>query len=283
VIVAFVLVSLLARPTSGTGPCAVTTRAVLPDVEEASGLAVSRRHPDVIWTHNDSGNAAVLFALDASSGMPRGRVRVPMQLRDLEALSAARCDAARPRSNPTDDCLFLGDVGDNSRSRPRVQVLVVPEPDPGDAETARPEVYVVSYPGGAHNAEAMFVTGGRLFIITRDRKGTLYGSAAPLGPDHAITLRRISDLGLEAVTDAGTSPDGASVAVRTSHDVLIYQTADLIAGGVTPRMTISIAGAREPQGEGIALGEAGMLYLASEGGWLSRAGRFTALRCSVRL
>lgn len=282
VTVAFFLVALLAGPKDTTGPCQVINRAILPDVPEASGLAVSRRDPGLIWTHNDSGNAAVLFAIDAA-GTPRGHVRVPIQLRDWEAISAARCDSLRLRSGPADTCLFLGDIGDNSRARPRVQVLVVPEPDARDANTRRPDVYAVSYPDGAHNAEAMFVTGGRLFIITRDRVGTLYGSVAPLGENHAIMLRRISTLGLEAVTDAETSRDDTSVVVRTSHEVLTYRTGDLIGGGVTPRARVPIDGLREPQGEGVALGDGGMLYLASEGGILSRAGRLVTLRCNPAL
>jgi hypothetical protein len=282
VTVAFFLVAFLARPNDTAGPCQVISRVRLPDVPEASGLAVSRRDPGLIWTHNDSGNDAVLFAVSAK-GTAGGHVRVPAQLRDWEALSAARCDPQRRRSDLTSTCLFLGDIGDNNRTRPRVQVLVVPEPDPGDADTRRPEVYAISYPDGAHNAEAMFVAGGRLFIITRDRAGTLYGSDAPLGDHHAITLQRISELGLEAVTDAETSSDEASVAVRTSHDVVIYRTADLIGGSVRPRMRISIDGVREPQGEGVALGESGILYLASEGGWMSRTGRLTTLRCNVAL
>jgi hypothetical protein len=282
VTVAFFVVALLARPKNTTGPCTVISRAMLPDVPEASGLAISRHDPGLIWTHNDSGNAAALFAIDAA-GRPRGHVRVPAQLRDWEAMSAAPCDSLRLRSGPASSCLFLGDIGDNSRARSRVQVLVVPEPAPGDADTPRPDVYAVSYPDGAHNAEAMFVTGGRLFIITRDRVGTLYGSVAPLGEDHAITLRRISQLGLSAVTDAETSPDATSVVVRTSHEVRIYRTGDLIGGGVTPRVKIPIDGVREPQGEGVAIGEGGMLYLASEGGILSRAGRLVTLRCNLAL
>jgi len=42
-------------------------------VHEASGLAVSRRHPDRLWAHNDSGEP-VLFAVD-EHGTTKGRVR----------------------------------------------------------------------------------------------------------------------------------------------------------------------------------------------------------------
>ena len=62
---------------------------MLPEIPEASGLAVSRRDPGLLWSHNDSGSAAVLFALD-TAGTMRGRVRVPVKTRDWEDVSAAR-------------------------------------------------------------------------------------------------------------------------------------------------------------------------------------------------
>ena len=257
---------------------------MLGDVPEASGLAVSRRHEGLLWTHNDSGNTPVLFAID-ESGDIRGRVRVPANMRDWEAIAAAPCKSG--------DCLYLGDIGDNAFARRQVQVLVVPEPDLTDARTMPPDTYTVNYPDGRHNAEAMFIAGGRLFIVTRDR-GTLYGSAAPLGENHSIALQRIAPLGLKdaVVTDAEASPDEGSVAVRTSHEVLIYRTADLIRGDIDALVRIPIDGLGEAQGEGVALGALSgdtpqrrftvwMLYLASEGRPWSRAGRFISLRCSL--
>ena len=282
VIAAFLVVALISRPHNTAGPCKVTNRAMLPDVPEASGLAVSRAHPGLIWTHNDSGNDAVLFALDASGTM-RGHVRVPILMRDWEDISASPCESLRLRSGQARDCLYLGDIGDNSFNRRRIQVLVVAEPDEAAAETAHPEIFNLAYPDGAHNAEAMFAIRGRVFIVTRDDVGAVYASPSPLGEDHNITLQRITQLGLVAVTDAEASPDDASVAVRTSHEVVIYQTADLIRGEVSPRVRMPIDGLREPQGEGIALGENGMLYLASEGGWLTRAGQLLTLRCRLNL
>jgi hypothetical protein len=64
------------RPDDSVGPCVVVHGpAMLPEIPEASGLAVSRRDPGLLWSHNDSGNAAVLFALD-TAGTLRGHVRV---------------------------------------------------------------------------------------------------------------------------------------------------------------------------------------------------------------
>src|SRR5688500_2734693 len=48
--------------------------ARLAEVHEASGLALSRRHTGVLWTHNDSGRA-MLYAVGVD-GQLRARVAV---------------------------------------------------------------------------------------------------------------------------------------------------------------------------------------------------------------
>jgi hypothetical protein len=267
-----VIAVILLRPDSAAGPCVVVQPATLvPEIPEASSLAVSRRNPGILWSHNDSGNAAVLFALDARGALV-GRVRVPIRTRDWEDVSAARC--------PAGDCLYIADIGDNRLARKRILIYRVPEPDPGDAETAPAEVFSATYADGPHNAEGLFVVGADIFVVTRDRTGGLYRSTRPAAE---LTLERFGELGLAAVTDAEASPDEASIAVRTSKEVVIYRTADVMRGGVVPSgLRIPIQGLKEPQGEGVALGADGMLYLASEGRPWNRAGRFISLRCALR-
>jgi hypothetical protein len=267
------LTAFMLTPATIAGPCTVAAGPTkMPEIPEASGLAISRRTPGVIWSHNDSGNAEVLFALDPT-GNVRGRVRVPMRMRDWEDVSAARCE-----SGP---CLYFGDIGDNGLERRRIQIARVPEPAPGDAQTAPPEIFHATYTDGRHNAEAMFVIGEDLFIITRDRTAGVYRSTRAGTSRHELMFERIGQLGLAAVTDAEASPDETLVAVRTSDHVLVYRTAELINGGNTPHVRIPIGGLKEAQGEGVALGANGMLYLASEGGAWSRAGTVISLRCSL--
>src|SRR6185503_13979859 len=105
--------------------------------------------------------------------------------------------------------------------------------------------------------------GSDLFIITRDRTGTVYHSKLP---EHGgdIRLERLSSLNLTAVTDAEASPDEKAVVVRTSHEVVFYRSADLIRGETVAYLRIPIDGLRESQGEGVAVDATGMLYLASE-------------------
>ena len=268
-------VLLMERPDDAAGPCVVAQRATtLREIPEASGLAISRRTPGIIWSHNDSGHATELFALDAVTGALRGRVRVPVRTRDWEAISAGRC--------PAGNCLYIADIGDNGLARKRVEIYRVPEPSPGDAETSRPEAFSAAYSDGRHNAEAFFTVGDDLFIVTRDRTGGLYRSKAPVRGGEELTFERIGQFLLEAVTDAGASPDEASIVVRTSQTAIVYRTADVLRGGTIPYgLRIPIGHLREPQGEGVALDEKGTLYLASEGSLFNSAGRFIRLQCTL--
>ena len=261
----------LGRQERSAGPCVVAAGPfLLPDVQESSGLAVSRRTPGLLWTHNDSGNAPILFALEA--GGVRGRVRVPIRARDWEDVSAAPC--------PSGDCLYVADIGDNQNSRKQVRIYRVPEPAAGDAETAEPEIFTAVYADGPHNAEALFVIDPNMFIVTRDRTGSVYRAALPRSGDADLTLQRIGELQLAAVTDAETSRDGTTVVVRTPREVVLYRAADFLRGVGRPYLRIPIDGLREPQGEGVAL-DGQMLYLSSESGAGTAGGRVVALRCEL--
>ena len=271
VVGALFLVALVSRPGTGAGPCAVARGPVmLPELPEASGLAISRRTTGLLWSHNDSGNATVLFALD-TSGKVRGRIRLPVLTRDWEDVSAANCT--------TGSCLYIADIGDNALARPRIQIYRVPEPSPDEKETVRPEVFRAAYADGPHNAEAMFVIGADLFIVTRDRTGGVYKATATVPARQDLTFHRIGQLGLAAVTDAEASPDETSVVVRTSDEAVLYRTADVRRGALVPYRRIPLDGLRELQGEGVALG-GHTLYLASEGWQFNRAGRLLELHCS---
>jgi hypothetical protein len=242
----------------------------LPDVDEASGLAVSRQYPGVLWSHNDSGNATVLFALD-TAGAVRGRVQVPADTRDWEDVSIARCG--------DHDCVYIADIGDNRLVRPRVYIYRVPEPAPQDPRTDTPTVFRARYADGAHNAEAMFVAGDNFFIVTRDRTGRVYRAQVPASPQHELVFEHVGDLGLAAVTDAETSRDDNTVIVRTSHEAVLYRAADVLQQRFVPYLRVPLDGLKERQGEAVAL-DGNMIYLASEGPRFSGGGSFVSLRCA---
>ena len=250
--------------------CVAAGRPVtLKELPEASGLTLGRRTPGTLWTHNDSG-APVVFALNASGTM-QGRVQVSnAAVDDWEDVTAGPC--------PSGQCLYVADIGDNGTARRSITIYRLPEPLPGDAASAPAEAFTARYPDGAHDAEALFVTGdGSVFVITKDAAATLYRYPGTLRGGGTATLERVAELPLKRVTDADLSADGRWVVVRTNAEVTFYPAADLVRGKAAG-MTMSLAALKEPQGEGVALAADGTLYLVSEGGG---GGRLSTMRCNL--
>jgi hypothetical protein len=145
------------------------------DLEESSGVAASRDYPGVFWTHNDSGWDPVVFAID-STGTILARVRVEgAHNRDWEDIEIAPCTPGQPQ-----DCLFIGDIGDNNERHQRIAVFRIPEPNPWTDSVSAPATAIrVTYPDGPRDAEALFVTDRGIHIVNKGRS-------------HAIDLFRIS-------------------------------------------------------------------------------------------
>ena len=268
---ALVIFQPLSAAQNGLGPCTISSGPTrLQGIAEASGLTLSRKAPGLLWSHNDSG-APVVFGIDRA-GVHR-QVRIPTAtVTDWEDISAARC--------PSGDFLYIANIWDNQRNRRSVTIYRVPEPGSTAAETTAPDIFTARYPDGPHDAEALFVVDAGLFIVTKDDAGILYRLPQPLTGNNPMTLQRAGTLGLRRVTDADASPDGRIVAVRTNDEVVFYRATDLTTGATTPRGTrASLRRLQEPQGEGVALGPNGEVYLASEG--TGRAGTLTSLHCTL--
>lgn len=247
----------------------VGAMAPLPGLPEASGVAVSLRNPGVLWTLNDSGDPE-LIAVD-SNGTMKGRVRVSgATVQDWEAISSARCDGRA--------CLYIADIGDNNATRKEITVYRVPEPAPGDRETQPAEIFTATYPDGAHDAEALFVNrDGGLMIVTKEKPSAVYRFPEPMKPGTTVTLEAGGMLPIQSVTDAETSRDGEWIAVRTNTELFFFRHEEFALGAHGSPVKLAKVG--EPQGEGVALGENGRVYLVGEGKH-HQPGTLTTLQCA---
>jgi len=97
-----------------------------PAIVESSGLVASRRYPGVFWTHNDSGSAPVIFAIN-QRGQALGRF--PVQRVSVVDLEDIAIDG--------NGRLYLADIGADGRSRDRVAVYRIREPNPRGTERRR--------------------------------------------------------------------------------------------------------------------------------------------------
>ena len=195
-------------------------------VDESSGLAASRLNPGLLWTHNDSGDGPNLYAFDAG-GRRRGVWRVSgARAVDWEDM------AAGPGPEPGRQYLYVGDIGDNRRTRAHVSVYRVPEPrvTPADAASTRgapretePAAELrLRYPDGRHDAEALLVhpATGDLYVVVKNGEpacGVYRLRAAQLTAEvntleRAGEFRSPSPLG-SLVTGGAISPDGRRVVI----------------------------------------------------------------------
>ena len=264
-----------ARQCSAAG-----TLVRLPGLSEASGLALSRRVPGRLWTHNDSGQP-LLVALD-SRGAVSGQVRVAgAKVEDWEAVAVGPCGGG--------SCLYIGDIGDNDARRRRITVYRVPEPDAASGTVAVSDTFHATYPDGAHDAEAMFVAGGRVYIVTKGETGpvALYRFPAQLQSATTMALERVGEATLKAdadsrITDGSVSPDDQWVVLRSRSALTFYSAADFLAGQWRAAFTADLKPMKEPQGEGVALGPDNSVFIAGEGGGKKQPGTFARFTCAPR-
>lgn len=260
--------------------------AGLPDgLHEASGVAVSRRTPGVLWLHEDSGGDAELFAV-GTDGRDLGRVEVRgAENNDWEDVAVGPCEGGTAGS-----CLYVADVGDNGADRRDVEVWMVPEPAPGDARTAEAVRFRARYPGGPRDAEALFVLpDGGVYVVSKGEDGPVEVFRFPLVPgDRGAEMERVRSLGPEPsqpgdrITAADASPDGRWVALRTYRSLFLVPTDELLRpSGPLSLRSADLTGLGEAQGEGVALAGDGTVWLASEGAGRGAPGTLAALRCRL--
>jgi glucose/arabinose dehydrogenase len=254
----------------------------VPELPEGSGLAVSRSTPGRLWAHNDSGQP-VIYALD-SAGKVTGRVQVTgATVGDWEAVAVGPCGKG--------SCLHIGDIGDNNANRKRVTVYRLPEPEGATGSAAVAEVFHATYPDGPHDAEALLIDGdGRLYIVTKGETGpvAVYRFPAALKPGMEHRLERVGGVGAARggaatrITDGAVSPDGEWAVLRTTSALVFYRASDLLAGRWRESARVDLAAAREPQGEGVALGEGNTVFVGGEGGGKGRPGTFARFTCAPK-
>ncbi len=158
---------------SFAGPFEVA-RVETDELDEASGLVASRRHPGIFWTHNDSGDGPRVFAIDR-----QGRLRGLFELADTEAIDWEDL-AIGPGPEPGRNYLYLADVGDNPLERARVLVHRIAEPELPPAATADKtqiietiDTFILEQPRGPQDTEAIVVdpVSGDLLLLTKEDWG----------------------------------------------------------------------------------------------------------------
>lgn len=215
-----------------------------PEIVESSGLVVSDGR---VVTTNDSGDEGRVFVVDPASGRTVGVTRWSEDPVDVEALAPA--DHGH---------VWVGDIGDNRGRRDSIEVARVPVADRDQEVDAG--ALELTYPGGGRDAETLLAhpRTGRLHVVTKTvLAGEVLAAPARMSDDAPNRLRPVGPAPA-MVTDGAFFPDGRHLMLRSYARafVLAYPSFEVVGSWSLPQ---------QPQGEGVAIGPDGGIYLSTEG------------------
>ena len=217
------------------------------EINESSGIAISRNNPGIFWTHNDSGNDPIIYGINPGFGIV-ARIRLlDVEGRDLEDIAVAPCSI----EVPTKYCIFVADIGDNWFARGTKEldfpkIYIIEEPTLGTFSKQinigiNPKLLRVAYEDNKpYNAEGFAVTENLdLLIITKGdtREDTAklyrlpyetwidnYDTKEPIYLNFEDNLIRVSSR-FQRVT-AATYLDGI-LAIKTPLHIYFYKASEL--------------------------------------------------------
>ena len=215
-------------------PREITGQVAFTEATEISGAVASRAHPGLLWVHNDSGDTARLFALDATGAH--------LGVFHLEGISAFDWEDITIGEDPTtgEEVIYIGDIGDNPGTRESVTVHRVTDPWVTAIDGVVPPNVISSttftYPDQPRDAEALLLDpwSNELYVISkRETHQVLYQVPENTPPGEVGVAEKLLVLPtppLGSVRDnivaADISPDGYEVMVKTYLQMLYWKRED---------------------------------------------------------
>jgi hypothetical protein len=267
-----------AGPASGYASPVVAGLIETDDIKESSGLSASECQ-DVLWTHNDSGNDALVYAM-GTDGRHLGTWRVGgAQNVDWESVASYK--------DPSGKCfLLLGDIGDNDELRPEVEIYRIPEPtastDTASSTSASPlatepaQSMRLRYPDGSNDAETLLVHpwSGDVYVVTKKKSGPagVYRMQPAFGTDTVVTSTKVADITVPSspeghLTGGSMSPDGRRVMLcdlEGGYELVLPEGAT-DPDDIWRQTPLTVDIGDRKQGEGVSYGRDGRsLYASSE-------------------
>jgi hypothetical protein len=267
-----------AAPASGYASPVVAGLIETDDIKESSGLSASECQ-DVLWTHNDSGNDALIYAMGTDGGH-LGTWRVGgAQNVDWESVATYK--------DPSGKCfLLLGDIGDNDETRAEVEIYRIPEPtastDTASSTSASPlatepaQTMRLRYPDGSNDAETLLVHpwSGDIYVVTKTKSGPagVFRMQPAFGTGTVVTSTKIADIAVPSspeghLTGGSMSPDGRRVMLcdlEGGYELVLPEGAT-DPDDIWRQAPLTVDLGDRKQGEGVSYGRDGRsLYASSE-------------------
>lgn len=187
-------------------------------VDEASGIADSRRFKGNVWIHEDGDNPAAIY-LFSHQGKLQGRLDLPVSNRDWEDMTIG----PGPETGKT--YIYIGEIGDNATVHKEYIVYRFLEPDDLVAPITKVDNLRFVYSDGkSYNAETLMLdpTTKDLYIIT---KGVfterIYKLAYPQSTAEVNTAQFVGNTQQFILTAGDISADGTEIVLK-NYDAVLY-------------------------------------------------------------
>ena len=241
-------------------------------IKEASGLASSRVNANVLYTHNDRGDDARIFAIRSDG----------KHIATLNLKSALHVDyediAVGPGPLTDTSYIYVGDIGNNLyKDEPRDNIVIyrLPEPDIGaDFDAPRSinvdvDALTLAYPSGAHDAETLLIDpfDSSLYVITkRNGDNYIYRTSQAWGAGDASQMLEYAGRMKSAddATGGDISVDGTEILIKNVREMVYFTREDPSSFGLASVLRgkgETLPYEREAQGESVAFAVDGRGYL----------------------
>jgi hypothetical protein len=180
------------------------------ELRESSGLALSTRDSNLVWSHNDSGGKPRLFGFDRQSGAMRALLTLENATAvDWEDMCAYEVDGRH--------FLAVGDVGDNNSRRKFVTIYIVEEPPLAGRDLAKIKSNSVrridfGFATGPVNCESLAydsITRSFVLVTKEKERARIFSLKIPIEPNaKRATASLVQVLPRPLITACDLSSDG---------------------------------------------------------------------------
>ena len=209
-----------------------TESIMVPEPDEISGIAPSLANDDQYWLHEDKGNIPRLMLYDTLGVCKANYFLQGFEITDLEDVSLAVIEE--------DTLIFLGDVGDNNKSREYVKIISLS--DKKTQSNASVTVsginnYMIKYPADdagipiKEDCEAFCfdpLSSDFYFFSKNSFKTQVYRLSLPLTANGFNMLQSVGEIALpnQMVTAANISFDGKFLMLKTYENIYFWERSD---------------------------------------------------------
>lgn len=231
------------------------------EIREASGLAASINNPNMLWTHNDSGNSADVFLISETGELKFTLHLSGIKNRDWEDIAIG--------SEGGKNYLYIAEIGDNNAVFNSKFLYRIEEPKltGSKTDTTITQVDKIEFKlsDGARDTESLTIdpVSNNMYIVSkRENRVNLYKLSPPFSTTETMTAEKVLEkLPFSLAVAADISKDGTEILIKNYDNVFYWKrsSGESIEDALK-RNPERLPYDPEPQGEAIAFDPDGSGY-----------------------